>query len=201
MDDWSADGDYEQVEQTGLELTDVSAPGARFLDCRLTSSVINGGDLEGSTWRGGGLSGVRFVGTHLARSVWHRIELDSCALSGVELFGANWRRLVIRGGMLQGVNLRQARLEDVVFEDCVLRDVDFGAAKLERVRFPGCRIERVDLTAMTARRVDLRGAQITIARGLDRLRGVTIDHAQLMDLAPAMAAQLGLEVRARGDDG
>jgi uncharacterized protein YjbI with pentapeptide repeats len=201
MDVWTADGDYEQIGQTGLELTDVSAPGARFLDCRLASSVISGGDLEGSTWRGGGLSRVRFVGTHLARSVWHGVELDNCALSGVELFGASWRRLVIRSGMLQGVNLRQSRLEDVVFEDCVLRDVDFGAATLERVRFPGCRIERADLTAMTARRVDLRGAEITIARGLDRLRGVVIDHAQLMDLAPAMAVQLGLEVRAVGDDG
>jgi uncharacterized protein YjbI with pentapeptide repeats len=201
MSIWTTDGDYESIEQAGLELTDVSASGARFLDCRLTSSVINGGDLEGSTWRGGGLTGVRFVGTHLARSVWHGVELENCALSGVELFDARWSRLTVCGGMLHGVNLRQARLEDVVFEDCVLRDVDFGAAMLERVRFPGCRIEQVDLTAMTAHRVDLRGAQITIARGLDRLQGVMIDHVQLIDLAPAMAVQLGLVVRAVGDDG
>jgi hypothetical protein len=41
---------------------------------------------------------------------------------------------------------------------------------------------------------------VAISRGLDRLRGVVIDHAQLMELAPALAAQLGLEVRAAGDD-
>jgi len=201
VDTWVADGDYERLEQTGLELIDVSAPGARFLDCRLSSSVISGGDLEGSTWRGGGVSWTRFVGTQLARSTWHGVEIDGCALSGVELFGARWRKVVVRGGMLQGVNLRQARLEDVVFEDCVLRDVDLGAATLERVQFPGCRIEQIDLTAMKARRVDLRGAQVSIARGLDRLRGVVIDHGQLMELAPMLAAQLGLEVRAVGEDG
>jgi uncharacterized protein YjbI with pentapeptide repeats len=197
---WAEDGFYEQLEQTGLELTDLAAPGARFLDCRLSSSSISGGDLEGSTWRGGGLSGVRFVGTTLVRSLWQGIELEDCALSGVELFGAQLRKVVVRGGILQGVNLRQTRLQDVLFEDCVLRDVDFGAATLERVRFPGCRIEQVDLSAVKARGVDLRGARITIQRGMDRLRGMVIDHGQLMDLAPALAAELGLEVRAVGDD-
>ena len=200
MDTWITDGDYEQIEQTGLELTDVTAPGARFLDCRLSASVISGGDLEGSTWRGGGLEQVRFVGTQMARSVWHGLDLEGCALSGVELFGSRLRKVVFRGGMLQGVNLRQSRLEDVVFEDCVLRDVDLGAASLQRVSFPGCRIERIDLTGMTARQVDLRGARIGISRGWDRLKGVVIDHGQLMDLAPELAAQLGLEVRAVGDD-
>ena len=196
---WIADGDYEQLEQTGLELTDVSAAGARFLDCRLSASVIAGGDLEGSTWRGGGLRQVRFVGVQLARSEWHGLELNGCALSGVELFGSRLRKLVFRGGMLQGVNLRQSRLEEVVFEDCVLRDVDLGGATLDRVRFPGCRLEQVDLTGMKARQVDLRGARIGISRGWDRLRGVVIDHGQLMDLAPELAAQLGLEVRTAGD--
>jgi len=200
VDTWIADGDYEQIEQSGLELTEVSAPGARFLDCTLSSSVITGGDLEGSTWRGGGLRQVRFVGTQLARSVWHGLDLDGCALSGVELFGSRLRKIVFRGGMLQGVNLRQARLEDVVFEDCTLRDVDLGAATLQRVSFPGCRIEQIDLTGMTARQVDLRGAKIEISRGLDRLRGVVIDYSQLMELAPMLAAQLGLEVRTSGDE-
>ena len=194
MDTWIADGDYERLEQTGLELTEVSAPGARFLDCRLSSSVISGGDLEGSTWRGSSLASIRLVGTHLARSTWHAVELENCALSGVELFGSRLRKLTVRGSMLQGVNLRQTQLEDVVFEDCVLRDVDFTGATLRRVRFPGCQIERVDLTAMKATQVDVRGSQITIIRGLDRLRGVVIDQGQLIDLAPALAAQLGLEV-------
>lgn len=200
MESWTADGDYEQVEQTGLALTDCSAPGARFLDCRLTSSVIDGGDLEGSTWRGGGLRQVRFVGTRLSRSVWHGIDLDGCALAGADLSAARLSRLTVRGGMLQAVNLRQARLEDVLFEDCVLRDVDLGAATLERVRFAGCVIERIDLTAMKARQVDLRGSRLDIARGVERLRGAVIDQVQLMELAPRLAAELGLLVRAAGDD-
>jgi hypothetical protein len=48
---------------------------------------------------------------------------------------------------------------------------------------------------LMARLVELRGARIGISRGWDRLRGVVIDHGQLMELAPELAAQLGLEVR------
>ena len=42
--------------------------------------------------------------------------------------------------------------------------------------------------------VDLRGSRIGIARGWDRLRGATIDHGQLIELAPDLAAQWGLTV-------
>ncbi len=97
--------------------------------------------------------------------------------------------------MLDAVNLRGAVLEDVTFEDCVLRDVDLGGARLSRVRFAGCRIERLDLSSATLSRVDLRGAQFTLARGYDRLGGAILDIGQVLELAPALAAQLGIDVR------
>jgi uncharacterized protein YjbI with pentapeptide repeats len=195
MDRWREDGIYERAEASGLELAEVAAAGARFLDCRLSSSLVDGGDLEAATWRGGGLRQVRFMGVRMPRSTWHGVELTDCSLAGVDLSLARLTRVTVTGGVLQAVNLRRARLEDVVFEDCVLRDVDLGSATLRRVRFPGCRIERIDLTAMTARETDLRGARLDIARGVDRLRGTVIDHGQLIDLAPTLAAHLGLEVR------
>jgi len=195
MGEWTEDGIYEQAEASGLELRGVSASGARFLDCRVSSSLIDGGDLEAATWRGGGLHRIRFMGTRMARTTWHGVELEGCSLAGVDLSLARMSRVTVSGGVLQAVNLRRARLEDVVFEDCVLRDVDLGSATLKRVRFTGCRIERIDLTGMSAREVDLRGSRFDVARGIDRLRGVVIDHGQLMDLAPALAAHLGLDVR------
>jgi uncharacterized protein YjbI with pentapeptide repeats len=104
------------------------------------------------------------------------------------------------GGLLDVVNLRGAVLEDVVFEDCRLREVDLGGARLTRVSFPGCRLERLDLTKATLSAVDLRGAELDVARGLDRLGGAILDIGQVLDLAPALAAQLGIDVR-RPDDG
>jgi uncharacterized protein YjbI with pentapeptide repeats len=105
------------------------------------------------------------------------------------------RGVVVRRGTLDSVNLRGARLRDVVFEDCVLRDVDLGGASLVRVSFPGCRIERLDITKAVFEQVDLRGAEVEVARGIERLAGAIVDAGQLMALAPALAAHLGLDVR------
>jgi len=96
------------------------------------------------------------------------------------------------------LNLRGAVLTDVVFDGVVLRDVDLGAAKLTRVRFPGCRFERLDLTKAVLSGVDLRGATLDITRGVDRLGGAILDVGQLLDLAPALAGHLGIDVRPIG---
>ena len=97
--------------------------------------------------------------------------------------------------MLDAVNLRGATLQDVAFESCALRDLDLGSATLTRLRLPACHVERLDLTNATLADVDLRGAELDISRGIDRLSGAVVDTGQLMTLAPTMAAHLGLEVR------
>jgi uncharacterized protein YjbI with pentapeptide repeats len=118
----------------------------------------------------------------------------------VDLSGSYLKQVTVRGAGWDSVNLRGARLERVVFEDCRLRDLDLGTARLSQVRFPGCRFERLDLTKAELSKVDLRGAQLSIERGYDRLGGAVIDPGQLSDLAPALAAHLGLTVRWPNDD-
>ena len=47
----------------------------------------------------------------------------------------------------------------------------------------------------TLSKVDLSGARLQTVIGVDNLRGAIISQEQLLDLAPLLAAQLGLEVR------
>jgi hypothetical protein len=47
---------------------------------------------------------------------------------------------------------------------------------------------------VTLRHVDLRGADLSEIVGTDALRGVTVSTAQLADLAPVLAANLGISV-------
>jgi uncharacterized protein YjbI with pentapeptide repeats len=102
---------------------------------------------------------------------------------------------LVRGGKIDFLNLRQARLRDVVFESCVLVEPDFGGARLERVEFVDCALRAADFTAATLTDVDLRGAaELDIAAGVDRLAGAVISAAQLLDLAPVLAGQLGIRV-------
>jgi uncharacterized protein YjbI with pentapeptide repeats len=184
----------------GFTLDDADAAGARLIGCMLRAGTVTGGDFGASVWRGTGLERVRLVGVRLPRAQWTDVELTGCALSGCELYGAHLKRVRFTDCVLDSVNLRGAALREVVFTDCVVRDLDLGSARLEGVRWPGSRIERLDLNQARLSGVDLRGAMVDISRGWDRLRGAVIDHGQLIELAPAIAAHLGLAVRGRDED-
>ncbi|MEU8967624.1 pentapeptide repeat-containing protein, partial [Streptomyces sp. NPDC048491] len=74
---------------------------------------------------------------------------------------------------------------------------DFGGASLVRVEFHGCELRGADFTGARLKDVDLRGATLLdIARGVERLAGAVISPSQLLDLAPAFAAQVGVRVEA-----
>jgi uncharacterized protein YjbI with pentapeptide repeats len=99
------------------------------------------------------------------------------------------------GCKLDYVNFRFATVEYVSFEDCVLSHADFQGARLDSVRFDGCQLAETDFTKATLSRVDLRGSDLAaLAGSLLVFRGATVDSLQLMDLAPRLAAELGIQV-------
>lgn len=194
-----ADALIDGVAFEGFTVDDPEAAGVRLIECALRTGTVTGGDLSASVWRGARLEGVRLVGAGLSRSRWTDVELSGCALSGCELYATQLKQIRFTDCVLDSVNLRGAVLREVVFTDCVIRDVDLGSAQVTGVRWPGSRIERLDLSQARLSEMDLRGATIGIARGWDRLRGAVIDHVQLFDLAPALAAHLGLVVLGHDD--
>ncbi|MFE6624258.1 pentapeptide repeat-containing protein [Streptomyces sp. NPDC057740] len=191
------DGDYDGLEFREQDLTGQDGAGARFMDCALTGCALDGTRLHHARILDSVLTGLRGVGTDLAEATLRDVELVYARLGGVQLHGAALERVVIRGGKIDYLNLRKARLKDVVFEGCVLVEPDFGGARLERVEFVDCALKGVDLTGVTLAEVDLRqAAELDIARGVDRLSGAVISSGQLLDLAPVLAAQLGIRVEA-----
>ncbi|MET7379551.1 pentapeptide repeat-containing protein [Streptomyces sp. NPDC005526] len=189
------DGDYDGLDFREADLGGQDGAGARFLDCALTGCALDETSLRHARFLDSVLTGVRGVGTDLAESTLRDVELVDARLGGVQLHGAVLERVWIRGGKIDYLNLRTARLRDVVFEGCVLVEPDFGGARLERVEFVDCALRGADLTAAVLTDVDLRGAApLEITRGLDRLAGAVISPAQLLDLAPLLAAELGIAV-------
>ncbi|MEV5659991.1 pentapeptide repeat-containing protein [Streptomyces flaveolus] len=191
------DGDYDGLEFLERDFAGQDGAGARFMDCALTGCVLDETSLPRARLLDSVLTGVRGVGTDLAEATLRDVELVDARLGGTQLHGAALERVLIRGGKIDCLNLRRARLKDVVFEGCVLVEPDFGGARLERVAFVGCALKDADLSAATLTDVDLRGAApLELARGVDRLAGSVISPAQLLDLAPVLAAELGVRVLA-----
>ena len=188
------EGHYEYQRAAGLSWDDVFANSARFSQCLLTEVALAGGEWGKTTFADVRLEDSRLLGPDLSASHWRDTELVRGIASGVQWHGADLRRVHFDQVKLDAVNFRGAALTDVVFTDCLLREIDFGGAKLTRVRFPGCTFEEADFSRAKLADVDLRGARLHFKAGLDALRGATIDGAQLVDLAPAMAGHLGLRV-------
>ncbi|MFD7092004.1 pentapeptide repeat-containing protein [Streptomyces sp. NPDC059883] len=189
------DGDYDGLEFKDLDLSGQEGPGSRFIDCALRDCGLDETALGRARFIDSVLNGVRGVGTDLAGASLRDVEVVDARLGGTQLHGAVLERVLIRGGKIDYLNLRKARLKDVVFEGVVLSEPDFGGAELVRVEFRDCVLRRADLSGARMKDVDLRTvAELDIARGLDRLAGAVINSAQLLQLAPAFAAQIGVRV-------
>ncbi|MFD9379723.1 pentapeptide repeat-containing protein [Streptomyces sp. NPDC059999] len=189
------DGDYDGLEFADLDLVGQEGVGARFMDCALRRCALDETGLTKARFLDSVLEGVRGVGTDLSGASLRDVELVEARLGGIQLHGAVLERVVVRGGKIDYLNLRGARLKDVVFEGCVLVEPDFGGAVLERVEFRDVTLRGADFSGARMTDVDLReAAELGIARGVEALSGAVISPSQLFDLAPALAAQLGLRV-------
>ncbi|MFQ6395398.1 pentapeptide repeat-containing protein [Nocardia sp. KC 131] len=189
------EGDYDCVQVSGADIDDVEAGHARFSETVFTSMSITRGSMRYSRFSDVWMRHVRWVGTELADTSWQDAELVEGAMSGVDAGGSNLRRVRFEGCKFDSVNFRRAKFRDVSFVDCVLRHTDFGDAELTNVTFPGTVVQGLLLNSARLKKFDLRDAvSISIADGLDALRGATISSRQLLDLAPDFARAIGINV-------
>lgn len=125
---------------------------------------------------------------------WRGVHLRDSRLGSVEWHSADWQRVLVSGCRLGYVNLRGAHVEDVLFRDCTIDELDLVDLSASRVAFQDCRVDSLVVRGGRLTDVDLRGAVLTTIDGIEHLRGATITADQLLSVAPAMAAHLGIGV-------
>jgi len=173
-----ADRELDGIALAPVALDDADMRGLRLRDVRAEALSATSGD-----WRSASLL---------------RVELREARLTGLDLGEARLREARFRGCKLDYVNFRHAEIEYVSFEDCVLAQADFQGARLDSVRFEGCQLAAAHFTKATLSRVDLRGSELAgLGGSLLGLRGAVVDSLQLIDLAPQLAAELGIAVEER----
>ncbi len=175
-------------------------PGELAAERELEGVALAGGSLDGEQLRGLRLVDVRGERLSAGNGDWRgasllRVELHEARLTGLDLGEARLREVRLVGCKLDYANFRHSTLEYVSFEDCVLTQADFQGARLDSVRFDGCQLGEADFTKAELARVDFRDSDLAgLAGSLLSLRGATIDSLQLIDLAPQLAAELGIRV-------
>lgn len=149
-----------------------------FTDVRADSVEFSGCDFSSLSWTASKLTRVRFAACKLLGAQFADLTLEHVVFANCKLDYATMERLKAAG--------------PVVFSDCSLVEAKYEACDLSGVALDGCSLDLTEFARGTYRGCDLRGNDLSSARGVANLHGVVIDRAQTLQLAEALAADLGV---------
>src|ERR1035437_200134 len=190
-----ASRDYDAIAFADRDFTGQDAGDATFLECRLERCCLERLSMRRARFVDCLLAEVHGASLDLTDSSWRDSQMTGGRLGAMTLAGSTCTCIRLRGVKLGFVNLAGARLEDVVFEECEIGSLDARAAQLHSVAFVDCTVQELNVAEANLSKVDLSGAKLRALVGVESLRGAIVSHEQLLDLAPLLAAQLGVEVR------
>ncbi|MBO9627537.1 MAG: pentapeptide repeat-containing protein [Microbacterium sp.] len=152
-------------------------------------------DLTGATVLDVAMSGVRIASLRMRDAGVRRLRITGGRIGTLDLSGARVDELELRDLRIDYLNLGGAKATDVEIADCGIRTIDTPQAELTRVRFDGTRSDEVDPRGLKAVDVDLRGLDALSYLDANSLRGTTLTGFQVQQLAPVIAASIGIQIR------
>ena len=170
-------------------------------------------DLRDVTWRQGVLRELRtertsmtaldarsveFTGCELGSLRWTRGKLTRARFDGCKLLGARFADLtsssvVFTDGKLDYAVFDRVRASGpVVFVRCSLREAVFTGCNLAGCLFDECDLSAAEFGPGHYRGCDLRGNDLSAIRGAHHLKNIVLDRVQVLQLAEALVADLGV---------
>lgn len=168
-----------RLEVEGCELAGIQFVGAKFDKLHLGDSV---------------LSRMEAAGVRAPEAAFLRIAVTGSRLTGADFGAASFEDCVFENVKFDEAGLRFAIFKRVRFENCVLRNADFSGAKFSNVTFTNCDFEGANFDNASCRLVDLRGEDLSNIKGVLGLKGTMISSEQLVQLAPLLATEVGLDI-------
>lgn len=158
-------------------------------------------NLTGSTWERVRLLDVRFEDCDLSGARWTDVSLDRAEVTGSRLLGLQAAGVRLRHVRLTRVHAplsvwQRADALHLHLSGCDLSEASFMEAKLPGTVLRDCRLHRTDLRGAQLDGADLRGSALGACAGAADLQGVTVEAAQVLDLAHL----LGVTVAERPGD-
>jgi len=186
--------DVEGLAFSGSRAETVSLRGGTVSNSTFTDCLVDELDLTSARVVDTRFRQVSVSVLKAARGGLRDVEFDGGRLGAVEAYDASWNSVHVRGCKVNYLNLRAAKLTDLLFTDCVIDELDLAQADIARMRLVGTRVGSLALRQAELRDLDLREAELEQVTGVAGLRGAVVSPLQLMELAPVLAAEIGLRV-------
>lgn len=183
--------DLVETEASELEIKECVFEGTDFANAQLNSLTLTDAriarcNLANLKTRGGGLV---------------RVIVSDSRLTGIDWIEGSGRDVSFQGCRADLASLRFTRLERVEFIDCQLSQADFANARLKEVRFEGCDLAEADFSHAKLERCEFRGCQFDRLKGVTSLGGAAMEWTDIVGLAGALAAAVGIKVLDESEDG
>lgn len=182
------------VRWQGPDFSGLTLSAVTYCEAELVSPVMDQTTLGGCRFVDVRLRDVDVVGATAPRSTWRDCEILGGRIGALSITDATVSSVIFSGLRLGYLSLRGSKVYDAEFRDCVIDELDLGMADVQRVAVNGSSIKELHLHQARLSQVDLRGGSISRIESPAGLRGALISTAQLMDLAPTLAAGYGIRV-------
>ena len=179
-----------EADLSGADLSAVS-----LLNCRFSAIFADDTDLTAARLVDCRLERLNSTYLHSPRSTWRTVELTGSRIGAWEFYDADVESVLIEDCRLGFANLAGTAMRDVLIRGTRIDELDLSGIEAQRVCFEECRVGTLRLCGGSLSDVDLRGLEMRVVSGVDSLGGATVSGEQLIDLAPLMAAHLGLRVQ------
>ncbi|UUE19178.1 pentapeptide repeat-containing protein [Microbacterium sp. J1-1] len=152
-------------------------------------------DLTGATVIDVDMSGARIASLRLRDAGVRRMRISGGRIGTLDLSEARISELDLRDVRIDYLNLGASKVTDLEVSECTIRTIDMPQAELTRVRFSSTSTEEVDSRGMRAKDLDLRGLDAVAFLDANSLRGATLTSFQVQQLAPVIAAGIGIQIK------
>ncbi|MGM7665517.1 pentapeptide repeat-containing protein [Microbacterium sp. A93] len=181
--------------QAALDLGgDVNLAHATLEQCTVTADA-DSIDLTGATILDVDAKDLRVASMTLRNAGIRRLRITGGRIGTLDLSGTRIDELEIRDVRIDYLTLGGAKGSDILFADSTIRTLDMPQAQLTRMRFDRCHTQEVDPRGLRAKDVDLRGLDADTFVDANSLRGTTLTTHQIQQLAPVIAAGLGIQIK------
>jgi uncharacterized protein YjbI with pentapeptide repeats len=157
-------------------------------ECRLSGCRLTGSDLQGSRFVDCEFVDCELSGVTLADAVMTRVSFSGCRMSGAILTSSKLRDVTVAECKADEMGMRMAAAERTLLERTILRDADFYSARLDLCRLFDCDLSGVQFSKTVFSDVRLHGSTLDGLRGIESIRGVTIDPQQMHDFTLSLLA-------------
>lgn len=184
----------EDASIVGGDYTSASLPDKKVVSSRLIRPKMAGANVSESSFvdceiTDADLANVRARGLSLLR-----VKVVTSRLVGIDLAEADLTDVSFVECRMNMATLRFSKLQRVAFDNCELVDSDFIEADLSSVMFSSSNLSGAEMSQSRHDMTRFKDCDLNRLRGVASLRGAEMIWSDMLQLAPAFARAVGVEL-------